>query len=65
MVLYSTGCPKCKVLEAKLTQKNIQFEINSSIEEMESLGFSEAPMLKIDDGTILSFPEAVQYINKL
>lgn len=65
MVLYSTGCPKCRVLEAKLTQKNIQFEINSSIEEMESLGFSEVPMLKIDDGTILSFPEAVQYINKL
>ena len=27
--LFSTGCPKCKVVEAKLKQKNIAFEVES------------------------------------
>lgn len=65
ITLYSTGCPKCKVLGMKLDQKKVEYEVNDSIEEMEALGFSEAPMLKLEDGTILDFSEAVQYINGL
>lgn len=62
ITLYSTGCPKCMILAAKLDQKGIKYEVNDSIEEMESLGFSTVPMLKVDD-KIYNFSEAVKYIN--
>lgn len=65
MILYTTGCPKCKVLALKLDQKNQTYTVNDSIEEMEALGFSEAPMLQLDDGTILDFSDAIQYVNSL
>lgn len=32
--LYSTHCPKCKVLTIKLTQKNINFEVIDDIDTM-------------------------------
>ena len=65
MILYTTGCPKCKVLAMKLDQKNQKYDICDSIETMESLGFAEAPMLQLDDGTIYDFSEAIKYVNSL
>lgn len=32
--MYSTHCPKCKVLDAKLKQKNIKFAIIDDIAVM-------------------------------
>lgn len=64
ITLYSTGCPNCLFLTAKLDQKGIKYEVNDSIEEMDSLGFSMAPMLKVDD-KIYNFSEAVKYVNGL
>ena len=64
VVLYSTGCPKCIILEKKLTQKNIQFEINNDIDEMQEKGFMSLPMLEID-GNVMDFKTAVDYVNDL
>lgn len=64
IILYSTNCPKCRVLETKLKQKNIPFKINTNVDEMIKLGFSEAPVLKVDD-KYLGFSEANKYINSL
>lgn len=64
IILYSTNCPKCRVLETKLKQKNIPFKINTNVDEMIKLGFSEAPILKVDD-KYLGFSEANKYINSL
>ena len=49
--LYSTGCPRCNVLEKKLTQAGIGFELikNFSIDEMREKGFMSAPILQVDD----------------
>ena len=65
MKLYSTGCPKCMVLEAKLKQKGIQYEICDTVEEMEKLGFTSVPMLVTDNGVTYDFSSAVQWINKM
>lgn len=62
IVLYSTGCPKCKVLKQKLADKGIVFVENNSVDEMLSMGFSEAPMLVVD-GNLMDFPAAVGWIN--
>ncbi len=64
MILYTTNGPKCKVLEAKLTAKNIDYDICSDVSVMEEKGFMEAPKLEVDDN-ILNFKEAVDYVNSL
>ena len=50
MVLYSTNCPKCKVLEMKLKKKNIDYSVFSDVEAMMEMGIKAAPILELDDG---------------
>ena len=61
IVLYSTNCPRCMVLEKKLKSTNIDFTINNDISEMLSLGFMEAPILQVDD-KYMNFKEAIDWI---
>ena len=61
-ILYSTGCPRCKVLEKKLESKGVAYEKNNSVEEMLSLGITEVPVLNVY-GQLLSFSEANEWIN--
>ena len=62
VVLHSTHCPRCKVIEAKLNLKDIQYEINTDMDKMESLGIMSVPVLEID-GQLLQFKEATEWIN--
>ena len=65
VILYSSNCPKCKVLEAKLNQKNIDFSIKNSEEDFQQLfdeGFREMPVLEVD-GKKYTFGEAIQLVN--
>ena len=59
VVLFSTGCPKCRVLEQKLNQKNIDFTFNDNIDEIIEKGFMTAPVLKVDDD-YLEFGQAIK-----
>lgn len=63
VVLFSTNCPKCKVLEAKLKQSNINFEENNNVELMMKKGFTAAPVLEVD-GVAYNFKEAVEWIKE-
>lgn len=63
VIVYSTGCPKCEVLEKKLSEKGIVYEKIDSIEEMMSLGIMEVPVLKAG-GELMSFSKAVSWVNK-
>lgn len=63
VILYSTNCPKCKVLESKLNKKGINFTIITDVQEMCNLGMMSAPNLKVDE-KIMSFKEAVNWINE-
>ena len=62
IVLYSTGCPKCKVLKSKLDSKGIEYTENSSVEEMTKLGIAQVPVLSVD-GDLMDFKEAVSWVN--
>ena len=64
VTLYSTGCPKCKVLKSKLDSKNIEYKIITDVDEMTKLGMTTVPFLMID-GKIKNFKESVDYINSL
>ena len=64
-ILYSSNCPRCVILETKLNQKNILFEVKNSEEDFQQLfdeGFREMPVLEVD-GKKYTFGEAVQLIN--
>ena len=47
--LYSTNCPKCKILEKKLEQKGIEFNVFTDIDKMLSFGMSSAPNLQVEE----------------
>ena len=62
VVVHSTNCPKCKVLESKLAAKQIPYEVNTDVEAMRELGIMEAPMLEVD-GELMGFVAAVGWVN--
>ena len=64
IVLYSTGCPKCKVLKQKLDAKGVVYEMNTSVTDMAALGMKSAPALQVD-GELMLFVDAVQGVNNV
>lgn len=64
VVLYSTHCPKCNVLEKKLRQKNISYKEVNDIEEMKEKGYLSVPVLEVD-GTSMDFKTAFNYVESL
>lgn len=64
VTLYSTDCPKCRVLEMKLNDKGIEFDIENNEDVMIEKGFMSAPMLEVD-GKAMDFGEAVKWVNRL
>ena len=63
IIFYYTNCPKCKMLEKKLTEKNIKFTKNNNVVEMAELGIDQVPVLSIN-GSLLNFVEANKWINE-
>lgn len=64
ITLYSTDCPKCKILKQKLDEKNINYDICKDVNFMLSKGIKSVPMLEVDD-EILSFNEAIFFIKEI
>ena len=62
IIFYSTKCPKCRVLEMKMKQKNISYVENNDVDLMLSKGIKSAPYLDID-GDLLDFNNAVKWVN--
>lgn len=62
VILYTTHCPKCMVLEKKLKSKNIEYVENTDTNLMISKGFETTPMLEVD-GEVMNFVAANTWIN--
>lgn len=62
VVLYSTGCPKCKILEKKMGEKGIVYETVDDVELMEEKGFMTLPMLEVD-GAVMDFGEGFKWVS--
>lgn len=61
ITLYSTGCPRCKVLESALEAKGAIYEKISDENEIIKKGFLTVPILEVD-GKAMTFPEAFNYV---
>lgn len=63
IILYSTDCPKCKILKKKLDSAGINYEVEKDMTEVMSMGYTSAPLLKVNDN-ILEFSDAIKYISR-
>ena len=62
MIVYSLStCGQCRVLKAKLKEKNIDFTVVEDIEIMKELGIQGVPVLQFDDGSKLIQMEAIKW----
>lgn len=62
IILHSSHCPRCLILEKKLKEKGIQYEENNDIQVMLDKGLEMAPALEVD-GKMMDFKEAVNWVN--
>lgn len=67
IILYTIGCPKCKVLEMKLNKAGIVFSTVTDTDTVVAVGkehgINTAPILKINDD-YFDFVQAVKQINE-
>jgi len=61
--LYSTGCPKCKILKTKLDKKNIIYEVVSDVNVMLAKSMRSVPMLEVD-GEIMTYLDAINWVKE-
>ena len=62
IILFSTKCPRCVVLEKKLKQKGIDYEEVNDVDIMKEKGYLSVPVLEVD-GTSMDFKTANDWIN--
>lgn len=69
VTLYSTGCPKCKVLKKKLEAANINYTEVTDTDKVyqicNSTGFDSVPIIAIEDGRILDFNRAIAWVKQV
>jgi len=63
ITLYTTHCPRCKVLKAKLDGENIDYEVVEGEEAIREKGFVTTPLLEVD-GKVMEFGEAIKWANR-
>ena len=49
ITLFSTNCPRCRVLETKLNNANMSYQIENDMTEVINAGFMTAPVLKVNN----------------
>lgn len=62
VVLYSTGCPVCKMLENRLNEKHIPYRKCTDADAMRALGIHNVPQLAVD-GELFNAQDAIRWIN--
>ena len=63
VILYSTNCPKCKILETKLNKKGISYSIVTDVNMMLEKGFTQAPVLEVN-GEVKDFRAANTWVEE-
>ena len=65
-IVYTTHCPKCNVLEIKLKNASIAYDVTDDIQPAIDAGFMSAPVLydKIEN-KFYAFTDAIKHINNI
>lgn len=62
IVMYSTHCPRCLILEKKLNEAGVDYKVCEDKQIMTEKGFDFIPVLEVD-GKIMNFKEAMKWAN--
>lgn len=66
-ILYTTHCPKCRILQKKLNDKNVTFKSIEDVQEIQKVT-NNVPVLIIKDQTeskTLNYYDAIKFVNQL
>lgn len=63
VIMYTTHCPRCKVLATKLKEKGIDYVENTNVEDMKKLGITSAPVLEVNK-ELYTFIEAINWVKE-
>lgn len=61
VIMYTTHCPQCKVLEKMLNDKKIEYTQITDIDVMKSKGIQSVPYLEVE-GVLKNFKESMEWI---
>lgn len=61
IIMYTTHCPQCKVLEKMLNDKKIEYTQITDIDIMKSKGIQSVPYLEVE-GELKNFKESMEWI---
>ena len=61
VIMYTTHCPQCKVLEKMLNDKKIEYTQIPDINIMKSKGIQSVPYLEVE-GELKNFKESMEWI---
>ena len=64
VLVYTQGCPRCKALEQQLDKSNVAYEKRGTKDDLKylmDLGFTSLPVLELEDGTMLTFKDALKW----
>lgn len=64
LILYTTGCENCRILEQILNKKGLKYAIIQGEDPIMEMGMTSAPILKVD-GEPLVYWKAVKFLNTL
>ena len=64
IILYSTGCPRCKILEKKLDEKNVAYNKVTDTEKLKEMGIDKVPVLSVG-GKMYGYADAVKFVNQM
>lgn len=60
-ILYSTGCPKCRILGKVLDMKKIPYTLESDMTRLVEKGVESIPTLEVD-GKLMGYDEAYKWL---
>ena len=63
ITVYTTHCPRCKILERTLRDAGIEYEQCENEDIMISKGFEEVPQMEVD-GVVYNFRQAIKWIRE-
>lgn len=63
IILYSTHCPQCMILENLLKKANISYVEENDANKMIEMGFVSVPMFQVGD-QIMNMKEAMAWIKE-
>ncbi len=61
VILYTTHCPMCRVMEAILKKNGYTYTENTDVQLMREKGFKSVPWIEFEDGTLMNIQDAKKF----